>query len=466
MSASARTELLAGWGRMPASAARVLRPRSVPELEDLLAHRDGSLPMIARGLGRSYGDAAQCAGGLALDCTGLNKVLELDLTTPQVRAEAGISLDELLRVLVPKGLFPPITPGTRFVTLGGAIASDIHGKNHHLDGTIARHLDHLRIATSGGPVECGLGQRSEVFSATCGGMGLTGIVTEAVLRLLRIETSSMLVDTERAADIDACMARLSEDEGRYRYSVAWVDGFSGGRHLGRSVITRANHAVLANLPAKARHDPLGLELRKPLRVPAAPPISLLGPVTVAAFNELWYRRAPRHRAGELVPLAHFFYPLDGLAGWNLLYGPRGFTQYQFVVPLGEEATVRTVLERLSRARTASFLAVLKRFGAEGSGHLSFPRMGWTLALDVPLGAGGTAVLLDGLDELVVSAGGRVYLSKDGRLRPEMMAAMYPRLADWLEVRARLDPEGILSSDLARRLGLDGARRLAVAKVEA
>ena len=230
-----------------------------------------------------------------------------------MRAEAGISLDELLRVLVPKGLFPPITPGTRFVTLGGAIASDIHGKNHHLDGTIARHLDHLRIATSGGPVECGLGQRSEVFSATCGGMGLTGIVTEAVLRLLRIETSSMLVDTERAADIDACMARLSEDEGRYRYSVAWVDGFSGGRHLGRSVITRANHAVLANLPAKARHDPLGLELRKPLRVPAAPPISLLGPVTVAAFNELWYRRAPRHRAGELVPLAHFFYPLDGLA---------------------------------------------------------------------------------------------------------------------------------------------------------
>ncbi len=466
MSASTRPELLAGWGRARVSAARVLRPSSVPELEDLLTHRGGSLPMIARGLGRSYGDAAQCAGGLALDCTGLNKVLELDLTTPQVRAEAGVSLDELLRVLVPKGLFPPVTPGTRFITLGGAIASDIHGKNHHLDGTIARHLEHLRVATPGGLVECSPGQRGEAFSATCGGMGLTGVVTEAVLRLLRIETSSMLVDTERAADLDACMARLCEDEGHYRYSVAWVDGLSGGRHLGRSVLTRANHAVLADLPATARQDPLRLELRRPLGVPAAPPMSLLGPATVAAFNELWYRRAPRHRTGELVPLARFFYPLDGVARWNLLYGPRGFTQYQFVVPLGEEATVRTVLERLSGARTASFLAILKRFGAEGSGHLSFPRKGWTLALDVPLGSAGTAALLDGLDELVVSAGGRVYLSKDGRLRPQLMAAMYPRLADWLEVRARLDPEGILSSDLARRLGLDGAKRRGAAKVEA
>jgi len=465
MSASPRPELLAGWGQVPASAARVLRPASVPEIEDLLAHRGGSLAMIARGLGRSYGDAAQCAGGLALDCTGLNKILELDVTTPQVRAEAGVSLDDLLRVLVPKGLFPPVTPGTRFVTLGGAIASDIHGKNHHLDGTIARHLERLRVATPGGPVECSPGQRGEVFSATCGGMGLTGIVTEAVLRLLRIETSSMLVDTERAADLDACMTRLSEDEGRYRYSVAWVDGLSRGRHLGRSVLTRANHAVLADLPANARHDPLLLELGRPLQVPAAPPISLLGPVTVAAFNELWYRRAPRRRTGELVPLGRFFYPLDGVAGWNLLYGPRGFTQYQFVVPLGEEATVRAVLERLSRARTASFLAVLKRFGTEGSGHLSFPRMGWTLALDVPLGFSGTAALLDGLDELVASAGGRVYLSKDGRLRPEMMAAMYPRLAEWLEVRSSLDPEGVLSSDLARRLGLEGARRRGGAEVE-
>jgi decaprenylphospho-beta-D-ribofuranose 2-oxidase len=289
-------------------------------------------------------------------------------------------------------------------------------------------------------------------------MGLTGIVLEAVLRLLAIETSTMLVDTERAGDLDACMTRLSEDQDAYQYSVAWVDGLAGGRHLGRSVLTRANHAVLADLPANAQHDPLCLNLRTPLRVPVAPPVSVLTSRTVSAFNEMWYRRAPRHRTGELVPLARFFYPLDGIAGWNLLYGPHGFTQYQFVVPLGAEAVVRAVLERLSRARAASLLAVLKRFGSEGSGHLSFPREGWTLALDVPLGLPGLAVLLDGLDELVASAGGRVYLAKDGRVRTEVLASMYPRLANWLEVRESLDPEGVFNSDLARRVGLGQPRR--------
>jgi decaprenylphospho-beta-D-ribofuranose 2-oxidase len=413
--------------------------------------------MVARGLGRSYGDAAQCAGGLVVDCTGLNHVLDLDVRGARVRSEAGVSIDQLLRLLVPKGLFPPVTPGTRFVTLGGAIASDIHGKNHHIDGTISRHLDYLRIATPSGPVECSPEQRADVFSATCGGMGLTGIVLEAVLRLLAIETSTMLVDTERPGDLDACMTRLSEDQDAYQYSVAWVDGLAGGRHLGRSVLTRANHAVLADLPANAQHDPLCLNLRRPLRVPVAPPISVLTSRTVSAFNEMWYRRAPRHRTGELVPLERFFYPLDGIAGWNLLYGPHGFTQYQFVVPLGAEAVVRAVLERLSRARAASFLAVLKRFGSEGSGHLSFPREGWTLALDVPLGLPGLAVLLDGLDELVASAGGRVYLAKDGRVRTEMLASMYPRLANWLEVRESLDPERVFNSDLARRVGLGRAR---------
>jgi decaprenylphospho-beta-D-ribofuranose 2-oxidase len=288
-------------------------------------------------------------------------------------------------------------------------------------------------------------------------MGLTGVILEADLRLLAIETSTMRVDTERTGDLDACMTRLSDDQDAYRYSVAWVDGLAGGRHLGRSVLTRANHAVLSDLPARAQHDPLRLDLSRSMRVPVAPPTSLLTTGTVAAFNEMWYRRAPRHRTGELVPLSRFFYPLDGIGRWNLLYGPRGFTQYQFVVPLGAEATVRSVLERLSKARAASFLAVLKRFGPEGSGHLSFPMEGWTLALDVPLGSQGLAALFDGLDELVASAGGRVYLAKDGRVKPETLASMYPRLANWLEIRNSLDPEGVFSSDLARRLGLARAR---------
>lgn len=457
MSASSQRELLAGWGRAPVSGATVVRPESLSELEDLVRLARDPLPMVARGLGRSYGDAAQCAGGQVVDCTGLNRVLDLDIAGARVRAEAGVSIDELLRLLVPKGLFPSVTPGTRFVTLGGAIASDIHGKNHHLDGTISRHVDYLRIATPKGVIECGPERRSDVFSATCGGMGLTGVILEADLRLLAIETSTMRVDTERTGDMDACMTRLSDDQDAYRYSVAWVDGLAGGRHLGRSVLTRANHAVLSDLPARAQHDPLRLDLSRSMRVPVAPPTSLLTTGTVAAFNEMWYRRAPRHRTGELVPLSRFFYPLDGIGRWNLLYGPRGFTQYQFVVPLGAEATVRSVLERLSKARAASFLAVLKRFGPEGSGHLSFPMEGWTLALDVPLGSQGLAALFDGLDELVASAGGRVYLAKDGRVKPETLASMYPRLANWLEIRNSLDPEGVFSSDLARRLGLARAR---------
>lgn len=458
MNVASRRELLAGWGRSVPSRATLERPETVSELEDLVVRGRGTLPMVARGLGRSYGDAAQCGGGLVVDCTGLNRILELDVGAAKVRAQAGVSVDELLRLLVPKGLFPPVTPGTRFVTLGGAIASDVHGKNHHVDGTLSQHLDYLRIATPTGLVECSPTQRDDVFWATCGGMGLTGVVLEAALRLLPIETSTMLVDTERVDDLDSCMARLSEDQDAYRYSVAWVDGLAAGRHLGRSVLTRANHAVVADLPVNARHDPLRLDLRRPLRVPVRPPISFLTPRTVAAFNELWYRRTPRRRTGEMVPLASFFYPLDGLQGWNLLYGPRGFTQYQFVVPLGAEATVRAVLERLSKARCASFLAVLKRFGEEGRGHLSFPTEGWTLALDVPLGSPGLGVLLDCLDELVVSAGGRVYLAKDGRVRPEMLASMYPRLASWLEIRESLDPEGVLGSDLARRVGLCSVRR--------
>ena len=206
--------------------------------------------MVARGLGRSYGDAAQCGGGLVVDCTGVNRVLDLDLARATIRAEAGVSVDELLRLLVPRGFFPPVTPGTRLVTLGGAIASDVHGKNHHVDGTVSRHLEYLRIATPTGLVECSPTQHGDVFWATCGGMGLTGLVLEAVLRLVPIETSTMLVDTERADDLDACMGRLSEDQDAYRYSVAWVDGLAAGRHLGRSVLTRANHAVAADLPVE------------------------------------------------------------------------------------------------------------------------------------------------------------------------------------------------------------------------
>ena len=312
-----------------------------------------------------------------------------------MRAEAGVSMDKLLRFLVPKGLFPPVTPGTRFVTLGGAIASDIHGKNHHLDGTISRHLDHLRVATPIGTIECGPERRSDVFSATCGGMGLTGIVLEAVLRVLTIETSTMLVDTERTEDLDACMTRLSEDQDAFRYSVAWVDGLAGGRHLGRSVLTRANHALLSDLAPKARHDPLQLDLGRSLRVPVAPPIIAPHPAVSRGVQ----RDVVPARTRHVGPESWFPWRASSTRSTAL---EDGTCSTGHEASLSTSSSCRLALRRRcapsssvsAEARAASFLAVLKRFGSEGSGHLSFPAEGWTLALDVPLGSPGLAALFD------------------------------------------------------------------------
>lgn len=444
--------LLAGWGRAAPSAAFVVRPRSADEVAQLLGTGGHQVP---RGLGRSYADAAQCSGGTVIDCTGLDRIIELDRHTGRIRVEAGCSLDALLRATVPLGWFVPVTPGTRYVTVGGAIASDVHGKNHHRDGTFTAHVERLTLVTASGRLECSPKEEADVFWATAGGMGLTGVITEATIRLVAIETSQMLVDTERLGDLDTCMARMSEIDERHRYSVAWVDCLATGRHLGRSVLTVGDHARLGDLAGPKRWRPLAFDPRQRLAVPAAPPVSLLNSLSVAAFNEAWYRKAPLRREGQVESIATFFHPLDGVGRWNLLYGPRGFAQYQFVVPFGAEAVVRGVLERLSAARIASFLAVLKRFGAEGNGHLSFPAEGWTLALDLPLGSPGLARLLDQADELVAAAGGRVYLSKDGRVRPDVLHAMYPRLADWAKVRRELDPGRVLESDLSRRLELAG-----------
>ena len=454
VSVDASRRLLAGWGRACPSAAEVVTPQTADDIAALLA-RPGR--HVARGLGRSYGDAAQCAGGTVIDCTALDRITELDHATGRVQVQAGCSLDALMRVIVPRGLFVPVTPGTRYVTVGGAIASDVHGKNHHRDGAISAHVERVVLATPIGRIECGPDEKEGLFWASAGGMGLTGVITDATIRLIPIETSSMLVDTERTADLDACMARMEEADAEHRYSVGWVDSLASGRQLGRSVITLGEHAEAADLPEALRADPLQFRPRQRLTVPFTPPVSMLNPMTAAAFNEAWYLRAPRRRSGQLQSISTFFHPLDAVGGWNALYGPRGFTQYQFVVPFGSEHVVRAVLERLSTARIASFLTVLKRFGAAGRGHLSFPTEGWTLALDVPLGTGGLALVLDELDEMVAGAGGRVYMSKDGRIKPEKLRAMYPRLDEWNEVRRRVDPQGVLVSDLSRRLGLTERR---------
>jgi decaprenylphospho-beta-D-ribofuranose 2-oxidase len=446
------TQELTGWGLTAPTGATVRAPGSASELAATL---DDPPPrgVIARGLGRSYGDAAQNAGGTVIDATGVNGIIAFDAVAGRITAEGGASLDDLLRRVVPRGWFLPVSPGTRYVTVGGAVAADIHGKNHHRDGSWCRHVRSLRLRTPRGTVETGPDHDADLFWATAGGMGLTGIVLDATFDLLPIGSSRLLVDTDRTADLDDALDRMDREDDGYRYSVAWIDLLATGAATGRSILTRGDFAAADDLGPRDRRDPLAYDPRALITAPPWVPTIALNRLTMGVFNEAWYRRAPKQRRGEVQTIARFFHPLDGIRGWNRIYGRRGFLQWQMALPFGAEGTLRAVVEALAGEGRPSFLAVLKRFGAADPGPLSFPIAGWTLALDLPAGDASLGALLDRLDRLVVDAGGRVYLAKDSRLDPALLAAMYPRLAEWRAVRARVDPDRVLQSDLARRLEL-------------
>jgi decaprenylphospho-beta-D-ribofuranose 2-oxidase len=444
---------LTGWGRTNATMADVLE---VPnhEVADVVKEA-GTRGALARGLGRSYGDAAQNSGGLVVRLFGSAHQAVIDTARGTVTVPAGVSIDELLRVLVPRGWFVPVTPGTRFVTIGGAIASDIHGKNHHGEGSFGNHVTSITLLLADGtPVKIGPRRRADLFWATVGGMGLTGIILEATFSLLPIETSRVAVDTIRVPDLDSLFAEMTSPDDDVRYSVAWIDPLAKGRHLGRSVLGRGDHARLDQLDAKDAADPFAYGPHQLATMPPiVPPMGFINRLTVAAFNEMWFRKAPARRLGEIQSIASFFHPLDMVGSWNRVYGTNGMVQYQFVVPFGEEDAMRTVIERLSGARTPSFLAVLKRFGASNAAPLSFPAPGWTLALDVPAGAPGLGELLHGLDRIVLDAGGRHYFTKDAHTTPAAVRQGYPRLDEWKAVRDSVDPQRRWQSDLSRRLGL-------------
>ncbi len=444
---------LTGWGRTNATVAEVLE---LPNHEVPAALKEvGPRGALVRGLGRSYGDAAQNAGGLVLRLLGAAHQAVLDAQRGTVTVPAGVSIDDLLRVIVPRGYFVPVTPGTRFVTIGGAIASDIHGKNHHLEGSFGNHVASLTmLLADGSQVVVGPQQQPELFWATVGGMGLTGVILDATVRLLPIETSRMSVDTRRMPDLDSLLTAMAEGDDDYRYSVAWIDPQAKGRHLGRSVLSRGDHAGLHQLGPKDAIDPLAYRPKQLVAMPPlVPPMGVINHATVAAFNELWFRKAPRHSVGQLQSIAAYFHPLDMVGSWNRIYGTKGMLQYQFVVPFGQEEAMRTVIERLSASGTASFLAVLKRFGPGSRAPLSFPAPGWTLALDVPAGTGGLGDMLHSLDRVVLDAGGRHYFAKDAVTTPDAIRRGYPRLAEWKAVRDAVDPLGVWQSDLSRRLGL-------------
>ncbi len=445
-------ELLSGWGNTAPSTAFVTTPRSADEVVELLGSAKG--PLIARGLGRSYGDAAQCAGGTVISNRSLWHLSPIEPSTGLVTCGAGVSIDELLAVALPAGFFVPVTPGTRQVTVGGAIAADIHGKNHHVEGSFMSHVTSMTIATPVGSITVSAETDPPLFWATAGGMGLTGIVTEATIRLLPVETGYVSVDTERFEDLDSIMEAMYTGDADYRYSVAWVDCMTSGARMGRGVLTRGDHAPLGALNAKQRSTPLAAPSGAKLSVPFTAPPGLLNKLSISAFNELWFRKAPAKRDGEIQSVGTFFHPLDGVSNWNRMHGPKGFLQYQFAVPDAHGDVVTRAIEVLSSAKVPSFLAVLKRFGPGDPGPLSFPIEGWTLALDVPLGPPQLPKVLDQLDQMVAEADGRLYLAKDSRVSAELLRAMYPSLDSLNEVRRLIDPNGVMASDLSRRLELD------------
>ena len=444
MSASTKTSTLAGWGRMP------VVPGVERRSEDLRALTRAQ--HLSRGLGRSYGDSSLPAAGdveVVLTTTLADRILAFDPSTGVLRAEAAVSIAQLNERLLPRGFFVPVTPGTQFVTLAGAVAADIHGKNHHVDGSFGEHVRGLRMRLAGGEiVHTSPAELPDLFWATVGGMGLTGHILEVELALRRVRSPWILQRTERVDDIDAFVEALGRAARASPFTVGWIDCLSRGAALGRGIL-------MAGVPTGPRPRRRRAEPPRPRCGASAIPFELPGFVlsrpAVRAFNAAYYwKHLPRERSG-ITHWETFFYPLDRIRHWNRMYGPRGFTQYQCVLPeAAGPSAARRLLEVLTRRGGASFLCVIKDCGPEGRGLLSFPTKGITIAFDIPV-RDGTQALVDALNEKVIDEGGRIYLAKDSFTRPEHFRAMEPRLDEFLRVRRKWDPEGRLRSAQSVRL---------------
>jgi decaprenylphospho-beta-D-ribofuranose 2-oxidase len=396
-------------------------------------------------MGRSYGDAAQRERGRVVQTTGL-RTFELDREQGRVTAQAGATLAQILDAAAPAGWVLPVVPGTQHVTVGGAIAADIHGKNHATVGTFGSHVQALGLLTSAGELlELSPDHGGDLLSATIGGMGLTGVILWATVKLRPLLSAWLSVDTDRIEALDDALALLDGPGGSHR--VAWLDLL--GRPLVRGVVTRAESSIVDPPRAGSASTTVAARMTIPPRWPGG----LLRTSVIRAHNEFRFRTAPRRQTGAAESFGAHMFPLDVLNAWPRLYGRDGFVQYQLAVPRGAEGTLTELIVQLRRSAVPCYLAVLKDFGAENHAPLSFPLAGWTLALDMPRAAPGLEALLSGFDELVAGAGGRVYLAKDWRLRPDVMAAMYPRLDQWRAVRDAADPERRWRSDLGLRAGL-------------
>ena len=449
-----KTEELSGWGRYPRVRARVVRPESVSRVASHDAAAAGAGGVIARGQGRSYGDAALSGvDGVAVLTERLNRYLSFDERAGVLRAEAGTTLADVLDTFVPRGWFPSVVPGTKFVSLGGCVAADIHGKNQHHAGSFGSHTTGLDMQLADGSlVRCSPEENAELFRATVGGMGLTGFIRDVSFRLIPIETAHMLVRQQGARDLDESLRLLEDTPSGDEYTVSWIDCLSEGARLGRGVLMRGNHARLNEI--KNNSNPLRLSARRGFELPFDLPSWALNNFTARAFNRLYFHRQSLKTSHFITDIGSFFFPLDAVGGWNRAYGRAGFVQYQCVLPPTESRDgLRQMLEALGASRVPCFLAVLKRFGGEGAGLLSFPMPGYTLALDLPMRGRALFDLLKKFDDIVLRLGGRIYLAKDSCLDAETFRAMYARYPEWRRVKERLDPGGRFRSALSERLGI-------------
>jgi FAD/FMN-containing dehydrogenase len=439
-----RLTRLSGWGRYPVAECQVVRPRST---DDMAVFAEAQ-SLIARGCGRSYGDASLNTA-LTVETGAANRLLAFDEATGLLICEAGLTLADIFRIFLPRGWIAPVTPGTKFVTVGGMIAADVHGKNHHKDGSFCDHVDWIDIALPGGRiVRCGRDAHADLFAAACGGMGLAGLILRAAFRMKKVETATMRQKTLRAANLDEAID-LFEGALDWTYSVAWIDCLAKGKALGRSVLFFGEHALPDELTGSRAAAPLEPRRKRGKSVPIDFPSFALGPLSVRLFNTVYYRA---HGAGEaLVDLDTYYYPLDSIEKWNRIYGKRGFVQYQCVLPLAASREgMKRLLEAISAAGLGSFLAVLKRMGPQSFGLLSFPMEGYTLALDFPATPAALA-LLDRLDGIVMAHGGRIYLAKDARIGPAAFAAGYPRLGELRWARKHWGLDGAFRSLQSERL---------------
>ena len=436
------------WGLYPSIDAEV---RSFSTPRQALAETAEWPGFIPRGLGRCYGDSA--LADHILDTTNYNRFLEFDGDSGRIRCQAGVSFKEIIDFAMPRGWFLPVTPGTKYITLGGAIAADVHGKNHHSEGSFSRHLHALTLmAPDGSRYTCSRTENADIFWATIGGMGLTGVILDATLSLKPVETAYIVEEAIRTRNIEELFPLFEQSLG-YTYSVAWIDCLAKGNNLGRGILLNGEHATRDDLQTEAqKSQPLKVMGEGKLTLPDLFPSFTINPFTTRAFNHVFYSKGNSDRFTHLTDYDTYFYPLDGILHWNRVYGKKGFAQYQFVIPPDNayDGLVR-ILEKISDEQMPSFLTVLKYFG-EQEGMMSFPMQGYTLALDFPV-TDRMFPFLDELDEIVLSYGGRLYLTKDSRMKPEVFRAGYPELERFLEIKRRLDPNGTLQSLQSKRLGI-------------